>query len=340
MRAIQIIAKGAPEKAFKEVTLETPEPGGDEVLIKVSHFGLNFADVMMRKGLYQAAPPIPYVPGYDVVGEVVKTGAAVEKVWVGKQVFALTRFGGYAEYAVTKAAGIGAVPKGMDPAAATALATQFSTALFCYKQCPNLRKGDQVLVHAAAGGVGIGLCQLALHDGLTAFGTAGSEEKLEFLKELGVQHPINYRTSDYKEEVLKITGKPALSASFNSIGGRSYRKDRKLLTTGGQHILFGGADRSSMNLGPLSTLAFVQRMGLLIPIALMMKSQGITGVNMLHIGDHRPDLLAECMQEVGRLAGEGVLTPHVHGVYSLNELNAAHLDLEKRKTIGKLVVTW
>jgi NADPH2:quinone reductase len=338
MKAVFITGKGHPNKAFEWLELPVPQPGAGEVRIHVSHSGLNFADVMMRKGLYRGAPPLPYVPGYDVAGTVDAVGAGVDASWIGKPVFALTRFGGYAEYAVTKAEGVAEIPASMDAATATALATQYCTALYAMRQCPNLRTGHAVLIHAAAGGVGTALVQLALHMGLEVFGTAGSDAKINRLRDMGVHHPINYRQQPYGAAVA-ATGKK-LMAVFNPIGGKSFKHDRPLLAPGGQHILFGGADRAGGKAGIFSTLGFVQRMGLLIPIALMMKSQGITGVNMLHIGDHHPQLLAECLQEVRRLAGEGVLKPHVHAVYDTAQLHQAHLLLEQRDTMGKLVMRW
>ncbi len=293
---------------------------------------------MMRKGLYKGAPAFPYIPGYDVAGVVDAVGEGCASSMVGTEVFALTRFGGYAEYVVTRMEGVAAVPKGISPAVATALATQYCTAMYAVNQCPNLRNGHKALVHAAAGGVGIALVQILTAMGVEVTGTAGSEHKLAIIKGNGAKEAINYRQNDYAD--LLLQRKEKFMAVFNPIGGKTYKKDRKLIMPGGQHVLFGGSDRTSGRWGILSSLAFVQRMGLLIPIALMMKSQGITGVNMLHIADHHPELLSECLKKVSDWAEKGVLKPQIHKIYSVNELSVAHNELENRSTTGKLVVSW
>lgn len=340
MKAFYLNGKSKPHKAFELRDIPVPQPATGEMCIKVSHFGLNFADVMMRKGLYREAPPFPYVPGYDVAGEVVGVGAEVDALWIGKKVFALTRFGGYAEYVTTKAMGVAEIPAGISPEVATALATQYCTAMYAFSQCPNLTAGDSILVHAAAGGVGIALTQIAKANGLVVFGTVGNAEKAAFAKSAGVDYPILYRETGYVKAILEHTQGDKLMAVFNAVTGSTFKKDRKLLGVSGQHVLFGGAERTAGKLGIFSTLGFVQRMGLLIPIALMMKNQGITGVNMLKLADNRPELFSEVLQKVVELVAKQHLRPHVFKVYSPEELSQAHDALEHRGTIGKLVVKW
>jgi NADPH2:quinone reductase len=233
---------------------------------------------------------------------------------------------------------VAAVPAGISPAVATALATQYCTAMYAVHQCPNLRSGHKALVHAAAGGVGIALTQILVSMGVEVTGTAGNNSKLELIQANGAVEGINYRTIDYA--AVLSARKQKFMAVFNPVGGKSYKKDRQLIMPGGQHVLFGGSDRTSGKWGILSSLAFVQRMGLLIPIALMMKSQGITGVNMLHIADHHPELLSECLKKVSEMAEKGVLKPQIHKIYTVNEISVAHNELESRNTTGKLVVSW
>jgi len=159
MKAITLVKHGKAESAFEERECPKPLPKDGEVLIRVEAFGLNFADVLARLGLYREAPPIPCVLGYEVAGDVVEVGNGVDKSWLSKRVTAFTRFGGYAEFATTQASGIAEIGN-MDAGKATALATQYGTAWYMACDRAFIRKGDAVLVHSAAGGVGTALTQI------------------------------------------------------------------------------------------------------------------------------------------------------------------------------------
>jgi len=174
MQAIYTVKHGAPEIAFEKREIEIKEPGNDEIAIEVEAFGLNFADVLARLGLYKEAPPLPSVIGYEVVGKVVKIGADVKTVSQGDRVTAFTRFGGYTQYAITK--GIAAVKIADDypTGKALALATQYTTAYYAAYIAANVREGEKVLIHAAAGGVGTALVQLCKLKNCKIYGTAGS----------------------------------------------------------------------------------------------------------------------------------------------------------------------
>src|SRR5665647_590951 len=204
MKAVFLIKNGAAATAFAIREIPTPNPQAGQVLIKVEAFGLNFADVMARNGMYKEAPPLPCVLGYDVAGTVAATGATVTNVKTGDRVTAMTRFGGYAEYAVTDARATAIIPATLDAAAATAMTTQFCTAYFAAAEMVNLHRGDKVLIQSGAGGVGTALIQFAKYKQCEIFSTAGTEEKLQYLSALGVHHPINYTTHDFETEVKKI----------------------------------------------------------------------------------------------------------------------------------------
>ena len=204
MKAIQLIKYGNSTKAFKIAELEKPVISADEVLIKTETFGLNFADVMARRGLYKDAPPLPCVLGYEAVGRIVAKGANVHNFMDGQKMVAFTRFGGYAEYAKTNANGVTAIPEDMDNGIATALSTQYCTAYHAAYDMANIKEGEIILIHAAAGGVGIALLQLAKRKGCKVIGTAGSEEKIQFLKNAGIDFAINYREVDFELEIPKL----------------------------------------------------------------------------------------------------------------------------------------
>jgi NADPH2:quinone reductase len=340
MKAVFLTSFGKAENAFEIRETDAPQPKAHQVLIKVEAFGLNFADVLARTGMYPETPPTPCVIGYEVVGKVEKAGSEVPKELVGKRVVALTRFGGYAEYAVTDYRAMAVISEDADASEALALGTQGTTAYVCLEESMNLYPGDKVLVHAAAGGVGLMLCQMALAKGCTVFGTASQPEKLEYLRSLGVHHPINYRENDYAKEVSRILGKERLDATFNSLAGKSTKKDLKLLGAGGKFVIFGAASRAGGGKGMFSGLKLLFQTGFYTPLAFIMRSKSIIGINILKLGDYKPQLVASCMQKTVVLAEKGVIKPKVHGTYSVDQLAQAHADLENRKTIGKLAVTW
>ena len=339
MKAIHLIKKGAAEKAFEIREIPTPEPKNDEVLIKVECFGLNYADVMARNGLYREAPPMPSVLGYEVVGTIEKIGADVSPSLQGQRVVAFTRFGGYAEYAVTRDVACAVIDE-MDAGVAACIATQFVTAYYMAYECVNVFAGDRVLVHAGAGGVGTALIQMCKLQGAEVFTTAGNDEKLEYVKEQGADHAINYRKVEYADEVRRLISGKRLDITFNPIAGSTFKKDMSLVGSGGKVVVFGGSERSGKKWGIFSTLNFVRKMGLMIPIGLMMRSKSVIGVNMLKIGDNHPVALTRSLKAVVEMVKGGQLKPHVRAKYSFQDIDKAHELLESRKSIGKVVVYW
>ena len=341
MKAIHLVKTGAASEAFELREVPEPTPAAGEVRIAVEAFGLNYADVSARHGTYQDAPPLPSVIGYEVVGRVDALGSGVDSVQEGQRVTALTRFGGYATSAVTDARAAAPIPEDMDVAVAAALPTQGCTAYYMAVDSLNLHEGDQVLIHAAAGGVGTLLVQLCKQRGCVVYGTAGSAEKLELLRELGVDHPINYRASDFVDEIRRISAsQEPLDIVFDSIGGSYVRRGLTLLRAGGKMVCFGAASHEAGALQILRSLKFVASWGFPHPIPLLMKSRSLLGVNMLRISDERPDVLGRCMGAVVDLALRGDLTPVIGGRFQADQIADAHDLLESRKSTGKIVVSW
>ncbi len=340
MKAAVLTKTGAADKAFEIREVDQPTIDGLEVLIKVEAFGLNFADVMARNGLYQDAPPLPSILGYDVVGEVVATATEEAKHLVGKRVVAMTRFGGYAEYAKTDYRACAVISNSLSATKAAALATQYCTAYYAAYECTNVYDGDYILIHAAAGGVGTALTQLCKHKGCTIFGTTGSDVKFDYLKANGVDHPINYRKNDYEREVKELGGGRLLDVAFNSVGGTTFKKDFKLLEKGGKSVIYGAAERSGKKGGAIATLGLAWNFGLLSPIQLLMHSKGVIGINMLRIADHRPLVLKRCLEEVVDMTEKGILDPSEGGTFTIDQIGEAHAYLESRKSTGKIAVVW
>lgn len=340
MKAYYLVKNGKSASAFELRESETPKPGPDEVLVKSEAFGLNFADVMARLGLYQDCPPLPTVIGYENVGRVVEVGSGVTSIKPGQRVVAFTRFGGYADHVVTTAKGVAPIPENMDAGVATALATQYGTAYFAAYEMVNLHEGDHVLIHAAAGGVGTALVQMAVHKGCTVFGTAGSDEKLEYLRSMGVHYPINYRQTDFDKEIKKLGFKNKLDVVFDPIGGSSVKKGIDLLNSGGRMVMFGASSMTEAQGNPIKTLKVAAGFGIWSPIQLMMRSISLIGINMLRIADNRPEALERCLNAVVKMTDEGILEPTVGGTFTHDKLADAHDFLASRKSIGKVVVTW
>ncbi len=338
-QAIVLIQKGNAHKAFEQRVIELNEPIDNEVLIEVESFGLNYADVMARNGLYREAPSMPCVIGYEVVGRITKVGKKASSDWIGKRVVAFCRFGGYSKHVVTNETAIVEI-EDMNAGVALALCTQSVTAYYMAEYLSPIRDGDRVLIHAAAGGVGTILIQLAKQRGAIVYAKIGSENKRDLVKSLGADFVINYNESNYEEQIEQLLNGQRLDISYNPVAGSTFKKDFKLLGSGGRLILFGGAEMSGTKWGILSTLNFVIKMGFVIPIGLMMRSKNILGVNMLKIADNKPKIMTYCLQEVVNLYKQKIIVPQVGGVYPVSEISKAHEALENGNTIGKLVITW
>ena len=338
MRAWTLIAHTDPHRAFALREHPDPQPKPNQVLIRCEGFGLNYADVMAARGLYREAPPLPSIIGYEAVGRVIAAGQEAPQDLIGKRVVAMTRFGGYAELAVTDHRACAVIPEELSIGTAAALATQGATAWYAARVLCPLHAGERVLVHSAAGGVGHLIVQLAANAGCEVFAIVGGAAKRQLTLSLGAAHAIDRRTGDYSTQLRTLLGKRRLDASFNAVAGTSFKKDMQLLGSGGRLVLFGGAERGG--LGAFGTLRFVWSMGALLPIFLMMKSKSILGVNMLKLGDNRPDLMAHCFREAVAAQAAGLISPHVHEVMPAGRLPEAHALLASGSTMGKVALAW
>lgn len=334
-----LVKKGTAENAFELRAFDTPEPSENEVLVEVEAFGLNYADVMARHGLYRGAPPMPCVLGYEAVGKVIKVGEKSDRNLIGKRVIAFCRFGAYAKHVVTFDFAV--VPVGdEDIIELLALCTQGVTAYYMAEYLTPVREYDTVLVHAAAGGVGTILIQLAKRKGATVIAKVGRKEKENLVKELGADHVVNYRSDDYVEQTKKALNGNQLDVSFNPAGGSTFKKDMSLLGPGGRIILFGGSELSGSKWAIFSVLAFLFKMGRVIPAMLMGKSRSILGVNMLTIADNKPEVMKHCLKEVVELYQKGAIKPQSGGLYTADKLHEAHTALESGNSTGKIGVKW
>lgn len=338
MRAQFLIKNGDPKTSFELREIPMPQVGPGQVRIKVNAYGLNYADVLARQGLYRECPPLPCVIGYDVEGVVDEIGKDVTGYKAGDRVFALTRFGGYSEYACTQYVAVNHLPVDAPVGAGCALATQAITAYHASIHCQTLMPGEKVLVHAAAGGLGTAIIQLALWKGCIIIGVAGGKEKTAYLKSLGVHHAIDHHQTSYPDYVRDhLQGK--VDVVFDNLGGSSIKKAKSILSRGGRIVSLGATSLSGKK-GMFNLLKLVAGFGFFSPIAYLTKSQSLIGVNMLKIADHRPDIIGHEFEQVASLYEQGILQPHIGKIFPYDKLAEAHAHMEDRRSIGKNVVVW
>lgn len=340
MKSFVLVRHGAAENAFELREGADLVPAGGQVLIEVAAFGLNYADIMARTGKYKDAPPLPSVIGYEAAGVVKALGAGVTNLQVGQRVAAFLRFGGYATQVLAPADGVIPIPDSMDWGTALALTVQYCTAWYAAEECMRMHEGDHVLIQAAAGGVGIALVQMAKRRGAIVYGTAGSDSKIEYLRSIGVDHPINYNKVDWFAEIKRLRGDKGVDVVFDSLGGAEFKRGYKALGPGGRIAGFGNASRSQGWANIFGDLKTLFGFGFYSPAFLLMQSRSIIGVNMLRIGDYRPMVLKSCLHNTFQLAAEGVFKPLIGAEFSASQLVEAHEYLQKRKSMGKIVVKW
>lgn len=340
MKHILITQYGKAENAFQMEEQAELEPKKDELVIDVEGFGLNYADVMARNGLYKEAPKPPFVPGYEVVGKVITCGKEVPDKFKAKRVVAFTRFGGYAQRAISNYRGSAIIDDSMPGGEACALATQYCTAYYMTHFVANLHQGETALIHACAGGVGTALTQLCQRKGVTVIGLCGSEEKMTYLKSQRVDFPINYRKSNYHSLIEEHLGKRSIDHIFNPVSGTSFKADLKLLSFGGKIFCYGGSYRSGKRNHIGNDLVFLLKTGFISPLFMMMKSQAVIGVNMLKVADHKLEIIGDCLHHLHQLWENGEIKPTVGATFSAQQIVEAHNLLESGKSKGKIYVYW
>lgn len=339
MRQIWIPKYGPPE-VLQVREAKDPECAAGQVRVRVRASGINFADLMARLGLYQDAPPIPCVVGYEVSGVIDQVGAGVSGLKVGDRVFAMPKFGGYSDTLVLPTDQVVAMPEGMSFEEAAALPVVYLTAHHMIFFTGALLPGARVLVHSAAGGVGLAAIQLLRTRGCEIFGTA-SPGKHEFLRQQGVAHPL--APEGYVEAVRSILGagggpKRGLDLVLDPVGGRSFRDGYDLLGPTGRLVMFGmsavatGKERNMVK--ALWQLAKLPRFS---PVALMNDNKSVSGVNMGHLFD-RLDLLLPQFQALVAMYQRGEIKPYVDRTFRFDEAAAAHHYLHDRKAKGKVLL--
>lgn len=338
MRAIWNTKFGSPDVLEVRETAD-PVPAAGEVRIRVKGAGLNFSDVMARQGLYPDAPKFPAVMGYEGSGVVELLGEGVTSPAVGTRVAFVTRFGGQADVICVPAMQALPIPDKMSFEEAAGLPVVYITAYHMIHRVAHVRPGESVLIHMAAGGVGLAVLQLCRAIGnVTTFGTS-SASKHDVLREYGCTHPIDRHTQDYAEEIKRITNGRGIDVVLDPLGGNDWKKGFGLLKPVGRLVTFGFANMSD---GEKRNIFRVARQFVSIPmwspLALMEGNRTVSGVNIGHLWGEM-HLLAEELGAVLDLYRDGKLVPRIDATYSFDKVADAHRRIQEGKNVGKIVLT-
>jgi NADPH2:quinone reductase len=320
MQAIQVTTVGGPD-VLTPTELPVPSPKPNEAIVQIKASGVNFIDVYFREGRYPA--PLPFVDGQEASGVVTEIGSEVTNVKVGDRVAYTSSLGSYAEYAAVPASRLVKIPDELDFEQAAAAMLQGMTAHYLLHSAYPLKQSETALIHAAAGGVGLLLVQMAKTIGARVIGTAGTEEKAQLARDAGADECIVYTEADFEAETKRLTDGKGVHVVYDGVGKATFDKDLEVLRPRGYLVLFGG---SSGAVPPFDLIKLSQKGSLFI-----------TRPTLAHYTLTREELewrANDVLQAIVR----GDLKLRIHKVYPLAEAAQAHRDLEGRKTTGKLLL--
>jgi NADPH2:quinone reductase len=321
MKAIQVQKTGGPE-VLTLVDLPIPKPKPNEAVVKIAASGVNFIDVYFREGRYPAT--LPFTDGQEAAGTVTEVGSDVKSVKAGDRVAYSNVVGTYAEYAAVPAERLVHVPDKITDQQAAAAMLQGMTAQYLSHTTYQLKKGDTALIHAAAGGVGLLLVQMAKNIGARVIGTAGSEEKAKLARDAGADEVILYATQDFEAETKRLTDGKGVHVVYDGVGQTTFEKGLNVLRPRGHMILFGASS------GPVQPVDPIKQ--------LMAKgSLTLTRPSLIHYVTSREELQHRA-GDVFAMIGAGKLKLRISKTYKLEEVQQAHRDLEGRKTTGKILL--
>lgn len=329
MRQVWITKKGGPE-VLQVREAPDPQPAAGEVRIRVGAAGVNFADLMARVGLYQDAPPIPCVMGYEVAGTIDLPASRA-----GERVIAGTHFGGYSDVVCVPEAMALPLPAGMSFAQGASIPIVWLTAWHMLVELANVRRGQTALIHAAAGGVGTAAVQICRKFGVRTIGTA-SAAKHERLKALGLDFAIDYRTQDFVGETLRITDGRGVDVALDPLG--EFARSFKSLAPVGKLMMYGASNvMPGERFNPFSAVRAVLKMPFFHPLKLLPDNKGVFGINMGHLWNER-ELLGGELREVLKGFASGDFKAIVDLEVPFAEAPKAHERLLSRGNFGKVVL--
>ena len=320
MKAIQVKQPGGPD-AMELADLPIPQPKANEAVVKLAAAGVNFIDVYFREGRYKA--PLPIVLGQEGAGEVTAVGDEVKDMQVGDRVAWCGLLGSYAEYAAVAANRLVRIPDGVSDQQAASAMLQGMTAHYLSHDTFLLKRGDTALIHAAAGGVGLLLTQMAHNIGVRVIATVSTEEKARLARDAGADEIILYTQSDFEVETKRLTDNKGVDVVYDSVGKTTFEKGLNILRPRGMMVLFGG---SSGAVPPFDLIGLSQKGSLYV-----------TRPSLTNYIASREELVARSTAIFGMIRS-GKLKLRVEHSYPLAEAQRAHRDLEGRKTTGKLLL--
>ena len=337
MRQVWIARHGGPEVLEVRETAD-PMPQSGQVRLRVAACGVNFADLMIRIGIYPDAPRLPAVIGYEVAGEIDLVGDGVTGLAEGTRAVALLpRYGGYSDRIVVAADEVLPIPKGLSFEQAAAIPVNYLTAWLMLIRLAHVQVGERVLIHAVAGGVGQAALQICRWRGASVIGTASASKHAQ-LEQLGVERCIDYRTTDFEAEVKRMTEGRGVDIVLDGVGGKSLAKSYRCLGPLGRLFVFGVSSmvpRSRRNL-----LAIVQewwKMPRIQPLQLLNDNKGVFGVSMGHLGS-KGNLVVPMLKEILHLVDTGILCPVVDRSFPFECAADSHAFIHARRNFGKVLL--
>jgi len=322
MRAMVASQWGEPAD-LRLTELPDPEPKPGTVAIDVRAIGCNFFDILMVQGKYQVRPPLPFAPGGEIAGIVRGVGAGVDHVKPGDRVFAMLGWGGYASVALAPAPGVVRMPPSMSFEHGAGFGIVYQTSYFALVHRTTLRAGETLLVHAAAGGVGLAAVQIGRALGARVLATAGSAEKLAVAREHGAEDAFDYSTPDWVERVKAATGGRGADVIYDPVGGEVFDLSTKCIAFGGRLLVIGFASGSIPSIQ-------VNRV--------LLKNISIVGLHWGAYRAHDPAKIAQVTDDLFALYEKGAIRPVVSSVRPLAEAAAALDEIATRKSIGKVLL--
>ena len=335
MNAVLLSRHGKPSVlTIRDVPVSDPKPG--QVRVKIKTIGINYAEILSRKGLYGWAPKKPYIPGMESFGYIDASGAGVNRK-PGQKVVVGAQYGNYAEY-------INVDEKKVLPALDfytaeenAAFPVNYMTAWVCLFELARIRPTDKILINAAAGGVGTAAVQLAKHFGCTVFGTAGNDQKIKVLEKLNIDGAVNYRTTDFEKKIYSMTNKQGVDMVLEVVGGDVYKKSLRLLSPLGRLVVAGFASYNLKKWNPVSVYHTLRDLPRANVLKMAENSYGVMASHLGYLLKH-PAIMAKIWQDLVSFVREHKIHPVVGKVYDFEKIAQAHEFMESRQSYGKIVV--
>ncbi|KAA9111725.1 NADPH:quinone oxidoreductase family protein [Microbacterium rhizomatis] len=322
MRAWRVTTLGEPAGALTLDVVATPSPAPGEVLLRVAAVAANFPDVLLARGHYQVKPELPFIPGVECSGTIAAVGEGVTGLEVGDRVVA-AKIGVLAEYAVVPAAAVQKIPDALTDLAAAGLTIAYQTAWFALHRRAQLRSGEWLLVHAAAGGVGAATVQLGAAAGARVIGVVGSEAKAAVARAAGAEHVVIRGVDDIAASVREITSGHGADVVFDPVGGDAFAASTRCIAFEGRIVVIGFAS------GEIPTIAASHT---------LVKNYGVLGLYWGLYQERYPDLVAAAHADLMRLSAEGAIDPVIDHVVPFDRAPEALTALASGATVGRVVV--